>query len=161
MSSDVQAKCTNSLAVPEFGVIADAFLEEIFDRLDVVVRRALDHLDAFGILQRKPVGDCHEKLAGRGGQRLDFGDSRLVDERQQPAHLDEHAAMHQSEFAENRTQRLGLAGVAAVERRQGGERGQGHRGDPGRTGANDSKRKSIAGNRPPTAGCRRQRPQPL
>jgi len=35
----------------EFGVIADTFLEEILDRLDVVVRRALDRLDALGVLQ--------------------------------------------------------------------------------------------------------------
>ncbi len=40
----------------QFGMIADLLLDEILDRLDVVVRGRLDRLDALRILQRKDIG---------------------------------------------------------------------------------------------------------
>ena len=45
MSSEVQAKCTNSRRGGPGRVGAEAALEEVLDRLDVVVGLALDRLD--------------------------------------------------------------------------------------------------------------------
>ena len=67
MSSLVQAKCTNSSAGGQGGVFAQPFLEEVLDRLDVVVGGGLDRLDALR------VGRSRSPRPGRAGARAAAG----------------------------------------------------------------------------------------
>ncbi len=46
MSSDVQAKCTNSSSAAVAPAARELLAHEVLDRLDVVVRLTLDRLDA-------------------------------------------------------------------------------------------------------------------
>ena len=107
MSSLVQAKCTNSAALASSALLADAFLDEIFDRLDVVIGRALDRLDALGVVLAENPSAMREQLlrVRRGENGATSAMPSVVGERQQPAHLDLHAAFHQAVFAEDRAQR--------------------------------------------------------
>ena len=66
--------------------------------------------------------------------RRQLADGGFGGQRQQPADLDQDAAVHQPEFAEDRAQGLDLAGVAAVERGQGGQAESGIAGLGGRWG---------------------------
>jgi hypothetical protein len=68
---------------------------------------------------------------GLGGQRLEPGD------------LDPHAVADQAEFRKMRAQRLDLAGIAAVERREGCQRSQGHVRKPSGTSANFITRRQL------------------
>ncbi len=69
MSSLGAAKCTNSAALASSGVAGDTFLDEILDGLDVVVGRALDGLDARGVVFGEIVRDREEcaRAAGENG----------------------------------------------------------------------------------------------
>ena len=123
MSSLVHAKWTNSFAFASSAIAGDAFLDEILDGLDVVVGRALDRLDARGVVvarnrPRSPASVVRASAENGVTSPMPF----VVAKREQPAHLDQHAPLHQTVFAEDRTQRLDFGGIAAVERRQGGER---------------------------------------
>jgi hypothetical protein len=116
MSSLVQAKWMNSLG---------ALLQPVLDRLHVVVGRALDVLDRLRIGFREAQHQAAQQPARGFGQRRELGEAG-VRQRDEPLHLDLHAAVHQAELRQQRAQRIELGGVAAVERRQGGERGQRH-----------------------------------
>ena len=103
------------------------FLEEILDRLDVVIGGRLDRLDALGIGHRKGVGDAVEQRDGVGGKRRHFGDVGFGRQRLQPLDFDDDAVSDQRILAEEVAQRRGLAAIAAIERRKGSECGQFHR----------------------------------
>ena len=111
----------------DFGVGLRLFLEEILDRLDVVIGGRLDGLDALGVGHRKVVGDAVEQRDGVSGKRRHFGNRGFGRQRLQPFDLDDDAVSDQRVFAEEVAQRRGLAAVAAIEGRQGGECGQFHR----------------------------------
>ena len=49
MSSDVQAKWMNSRRARDLRRVGEALLQPVLDRLDVVIGRALDRLDALGV----------------------------------------------------------------------------------------------------------------
>ena len=53
MSSDVHAKWMNSATRATSGDAGEALLQPVLDRLDVVVGRALDRLDARGVVGRE------------------------------------------------------------------------------------------------------------
>ena len=109
----------------EFGVVLELFLDQVFDRLDVVVGRGLDRLDPRRVLDRKTLGQRAQPRGGGGGERLQFDDARIAGQRQQPFDFHLHPRPDQAVFGEDRAQRVDLAGVAAIERGQGGE-GVGH-----------------------------------
>ena len=128
MSSLVQAKWTNSRRLGELAVAGDVLLDEVFDGLDVVVRRALDRLDARGVVLGEIVGELFERRCAQP--------ARTRATSAMPA----SSASASSQRTSTSTRRfmrpyslkigrsvLDLGGVAAVERRQGGERAQGHR----------------------------------
>ena len=98
----------------QFGVVADALLDEIFDRLDVVVGRALDFLDLLAVDRGKRVGDRAQFCPRRGGERRDFDYRFFIGERLEPAHFDENAPLHQTVLAEDRAQGLDLGGDAML-----------------------------------------------
>ena len=92
--------------VDEFGDLSDLrnpgepLLLPIFDRLYVVVGRALDHLYAFAVGRRECRGCCVGCRACRRGERRDFGNLRFLGERDEPCDLDAHAGADQTEFGE-------------------------------------------------------------
>ena len=95
----------------------EAALHEVFDRLDVVVRLALDALDLGGFRVGKLGRERIEHGDRRRGQAAQLGDARLAGERLEPQRLDPHALADQAALAEQRAQLRSLVGVAAVDRR--------------------------------------------
>jgi hypothetical protein len=71
-----------------FGPISNAFTEEVLYSFDVMIRRCLDILDTFGIVQRKVVDNVIEDVFHHSRQRRQFGHRRLISETLQPAHFD-------------------------------------------------------------------------
>jgi len=111
-------------------IVADAFLDEILDRLDVVIRRRLDLLDTRGIGDRKILGNLLQARARRGRKRWKLRDARFIGKRDQPRDLHRDTPVHQAVFAEDRTQGVDFGRVAAVQRREGGEGIELHAGVP-------------------------------
>ncbi len=109
-------------------VVADALFDEVLHRLHVVIGGGFDGLDARAVVDVEIRGDALELFNLRGRERRQFHDARIGGQCQQPLDLHMHAAVHQAEFAEDRAQRFHLAGVTAVQRRQGGQGVGGHRG---------------------------------
>ena len=103
----------------QVGVVAQAFLDPVLHRLDVVVGGGLDLLDAGGVGGAEVARQVAQPFHGRRRQRRQLLDGRLSGQRQQPFDLDVHAGADQSGLGEDRPQRRHLAGVAAVERGQG------------------------------------------
>src|SRR5690606_30637743 len=100
---------------PRRNVVQPA-LDEVFDRLHVVVRLTLYALD----LRSLGVGDlCGERVQrGQrlGGQAAQLHYARLGGERFQPQRLHSHALADQAALAEDGAQLRGLVGVASIDR---------------------------------------------
>ena len=124
MSSDVHAKWMNSDDPRDLGHAGDALLQPVFDRLDVVIGRALDRLDA-----RRVV--CRERL--RRSRRAPLARRRKM---AGTSGIAGSSASASSQAISTRTrwrisanslkqlaQRVDLGRVAAVERRQRGQAG--------------------------------------
>ena len=119
MSSDVQAKCTNSSRLPALhGDAVELLLHEVLDRLDVVIGLRLDRLDARRVVDAELVDDLVQHVLDRRLERRELGDARLVRELLQPAHFDPRALADQPVFGKVLAQRRRFARVAAVERRE-------------------------------------------
>jgi hypothetical protein len=103
----------------------EAVLDPVLHRLDVVVGGLLDALDGLGVGLAEGRDAPPQLGASRFAQRLELGQA-CIGQRDEPFHLDLHAAVHQAEFAEQRAQRRHLRGIAAVERRERGQGGQLH-----------------------------------
>lgn len=108
----------------ELDLALDGFLQPVFDGFHVVVRHALDFLDARGVVRGEALDELQQELLGGFREARHFGEAGAR-QRDQPVHLDGDAVAHEGGFGEPVAQRLGLAGVAAVERR---ERGEGEKG---------------------------------
>ena len=99
-----------------------ALAEKVFDRLDVVVRRLLDFLDATGVLDGESVRYRGESLLLGGGKRFAFGYLLLGRERGEPRALDGDAALHEPVFGKDFPELGAFAGVAPVDRPDGRQR---------------------------------------
>jgi hypothetical protein len=111
------------------GYAGEPLVQPVFDGLDVVVRGSLDRLDARRVGNGELASGRLKRLAYVRGERRGLGDRRLVGERHEPRDLDPHAAGDQAELGKVRAQRVELARVAAVQRRQRHQRGfDGHLG---------------------------------
>src|SRR6185436_6435107 len=106
-----------------FAVLAEARLEPVLDRLDVVVGFRLDRLYLLRVgfveLQHQVV----ERSRGLAGEGLQLADRGLRGERHEPCQLDAHAIAGERVFAEEGPQGIRGLCVPAVERRQRGELG--------------------------------------
>ena len=105
----------------DLGICGEAFPEEIFDRLDVVIGGGFDGLDALAISFRKIFDQCIELGDCRRGKRRHFLQCRFRGQRLQPFDLDADPLFDQRAFAEAVAQRTEFAVVAAVERGEGGQ----------------------------------------
>ncbi len=117
----------------EVGLLAEPFLDEVFDRLDIVVGRRFDRLDPVGVLDPELLTEGQQ--AGTGGriEGRQFDDAGLVGECDQPGQFNPNAGMDQAEFGEDRPQWIGAGSVAAIDRGQGREAMRAH-GRPERRG---------------------------
>ncbi len=97
-------------------VAAHSLLDEVFDRLDVMVGAAFDRLDARTVVDAKRFADGQQRRTLILAESRQVGDSWVVGQRQQPGGLDLHATMHQTVFTEDRAQRRRLRGITAIER---------------------------------------------
>ncbi len=88
----------------QFFIAFNFFLEEILDRLDVVVGGALDVLDALGILFAELLDDVVEHALGMAAECRNLRYPFVGRQCLQPAHLYQNTVMDQAEFAEYRPQ---------------------------------------------------------
>ena len=102
------------------------FLEEVLDRLDVVIGARFDRLDRGAVGLGEFRDHRVELFERRGGKLGDFLDRGFGGERFEPLDFDLHAVADQAQLAEMPAQRLDLGVIAPVERGQGRERGERH-----------------------------------
>ena len=107
-------------------VVLQPFLDQVLDRLDVVVGGAFDLLDPRRIDHVEVPGERMQARLGAAGELRQLDDARLRGQRQQPFDLDLDPGADQAVLGEDRPQRVDLAGVTAVERGQGEQLGVGH-----------------------------------
>ena len=122
MSSDVHAKCTNSRRERQAGTDVEAGLDEVLDRLHVMIGLALDALDLRGLRLGQLGGQRVQHRQGRRGQAAQLDDAGLGGQRLEPERFDAHPLADQPALAEQGPQLGGLVGIAAVDRRDGVER---------------------------------------
>jgi hypothetical protein len=106
----------------QFRHVLDLFLEPVFHGLDVVVGDGFDFLDAGGVGFGEVGGHLVQQGVRFGRERLDLGETGLR-QRLQPGDFYFDAVVHEAGFGQDRAQQIGFAGVAAVQRRQGRQRG--------------------------------------
>jgi glutathione S-transferase len=104
----------------QFRLLRQALLQEVLDRLHVVVGGALDLLDAAGVRLREFPSQRVQVRLGGGLERRHFGDARVGRQRPQPADLDDHPVTDQAVLAGDGAQAGGAAGVATIQGRDGG-----------------------------------------
>ena len=105
----------------QFRVAGDLFLEEILDRLDVVVGGALDILDPLGVLLTELVDDVVQHALRMRTQWRHLGDPVVLCQRLQPAHLDDNPVAYQAVLTENRAQRFRPGTVTTIDGGDGGK----------------------------------------
>ena len=105
----------------QFFIVRNLSLDPVFDGLHVVVRRLFNFLDGFAVGEREIVGETAQESFAVVTQvrELVKAGFREADE---PFDFDANAGVHEGAFGENVAKHIGLAGIAAVNRR---ERGQG------------------------------------
>ena len=95
-----------------------SLFQEVLNRLDVMIRGALNFFDALRIGEGElSEHGVHEGLLG--GHPLDGGgilrDDALVEQGLEPAELDVDAEAHEGELGEVGPQRVAALGIAAVD----------------------------------------------
>ncbi len=105
----------------QLGIAGDLLLEEILHRLHIVIGGALDVLHPLGVFQGEILHDAIEQAIGLVAEGRYLGNAVMQAQGLQPAYLHQHPVFDQAEFTEDGTQALGLAGIAAVDGRDGGK----------------------------------------
>jgi hypothetical protein len=108
----------------QFFLTFHRFLQPVLDRFHVVIRHALDFLDARGVVRGEALGQLQQELLGGFGKARHLGETRAR-ERDQPVNFDRHAIAHECGFRKPVAQGFGFRGVAAVERGERVQREQG------------------------------------
>ena len=141
-----------------FGVAGQGFFQPVFNGLHIMVGARLDGLDGFGVLDAEAGNHGVDFFNGGRRKRRHFGNARLGGQHLQPFQLHLDAGLHQAIFRKHRAQGFGLAGVTAVQRRQGGEHMQGHQHIPNKIGDGArpvARGESIRFRRPAGGQCQR------
>ena len=105
----------------QLGVALDLLLQEVLDRLHVVIGGALDVLDAVRVLDREAGDDALEDVPGVLAEGRHLGDAGVRGQRLQPADFHQDAVPDQPVLAEDGAQVERLAAIAAVDGGDGGE----------------------------------------
>ena len=91
----MSSECRRSARTPAPGASSasslQALLDEVLDRLDVVVGGALDLLDPRRLGDDRSSASASQARGGGVGERRQLGDARLGGQRHQPLDLDPHA----------------------------------------------------------------------
>jgi hypothetical protein len=119
-------RCGLSAASP-----AGVLLDQVLDRLDVVIGGRLDRLDGRGIVFTEGVGDVLRGGQVRRPETAQFRNVPLGGEAAQPGDLDPHAGVDQPLLAEDLPQFGAARGVAPVHGRERGQGSEAH-GQSGR-----------------------------
>ena len=93
----------------------ELLLEEVLDRLHVVVGGQLDVLDALRVGGRELRRQAVHRLRLRGGEAA-LGDALLGGERLEPGALDDYAPVDETVFGEDSAKFGALVAVAPVDR---------------------------------------------
>src|SRR3546814_688289 len=112
----------------QFRQLLGLLLEQVLDGFYVMIGGSLEFLHALGVLQLEVLGQLVQHRVGFGGEGGDFRNAWVGCQALEPADFDLDAATNQAEFAEDRAQGAGFAGVAAVDGGNRRERGKLHRG---------------------------------
>ena len=99
----------------------DSLLDEILDRLDVVIGGRFELFDAARIIEREVLVNGAELFRSRGRNRFQRTDRGMPGQRQVPFDLDANAVANQRELAEVCLQGPRARAVAAVDRRHRGQ----------------------------------------
>jgi len=104
----------------QFCVTGYFFLEQIFNRFDIMIGGFFDSLDPLGVGFGKIVYQRIQHLARLPAERWYFRYAGVGRQSLKPADFDFHAQTDQAVFAENRAQGEGFTGIAAVYGRNSG-----------------------------------------
>ncbi len=96
----------------------DLFRKKIFDRLHIMIRRALEFFDPARVGEREVGVQCAQPRR-RAPVKREFLERRIFGQREQPFDLDPDAVADERKFAEIRGKRSRACVVAAVDRRYG------------------------------------------
>ena len=106
--------------------VLDLVPQIVFNGLDVVVGGLFYRLDLLALADIEIIDQLLQERVGKFGKRRDLGDLGLGGQRLQPADLHDQPVADQPVLAAEFAQPLGLVGVAAIDRRNRGQRGQLH-----------------------------------
>jgi hypothetical protein len=98
--------------------------QKVLDGLHIVVRDPFVVFHSLGILQREELVEPAQLPEYGRVHRRELGQRQLA-EGNEVLHFDQNAVAHQRQLGEVGRQRGGLAAVATIEGRNGGERGKG------------------------------------
>ena len=104
----------------QFFVMGHLVLDPVFNGLDVVVRRLFDFLDGFAVREREVVGETAQESLAVVAQMGQLGKAGFG-KADEPFHFHANAGIHEGAFGEDVAQHVGLAGIAAVNRRESGK----------------------------------------
>jgi hypothetical protein len=105
----------------ELGLISELFFDVVFNRFNVVVGHRFDGLDARSGGFVELPSNVAKRAGGAIGKRRHLGDRGFRGKRLQPLHFDDNAVANKAIFANQRPECGGLARIAAIDGRNGGE----------------------------------------
>ena len=120
------------------------FLDEVLDRLDVMIRSRFDLLHAVGVCGRELMVDGIQLFSLSIGERRQLVDLLCRGQRLDPRYLDPHAVADECVFAEQRLKMSGFCGVAAIDWRDGEKRACRHLSSAARAVSNPASCSAVA-----------------
>ena len=111
----------------QFRQVAGLLLEQIFDGLHIMIGGALDFLYPLCMGKLEVIHQTVQKGVGVLGEGFDLRNAGVCGQALQPADLNLNSEAEQPVFAEDAAQACGLATVAAIDGRYGGQGGKLHR----------------------------------
>ena len=88
----------------EFRVTCQAFGDQVFHRLDVMIGPPLDIFDAACIVRSEALGEPVQHFIGNRGEPAKPLDAGFLSQKLDPANLGQHAKTDEAVFAENASQ---------------------------------------------------------
>ena len=90
----------------QFGIPGNLFLQEIFNRLDIMIGSTFDVFNTLRVLFAEFINNIIEQAVSMGTERRDFPDSCMCCKCLQPPYFNNHPVTYQAILTEDRTQRI-------------------------------------------------------